>query len=179
MCSNRCRKRLPHRLRRKTLRIGNRFAADGRSKACTCSRGALWLRTGGLGFQFFLSDHFATAGGPVRSRNGRHYLGRDSGDQRSRCHPELPASGGTFHCILAHGGAGGMFARGTALSGTVVGAAGLLAKRCRWWIPNKLHGCAGNQGRRFPPDTPCSKKPCSPKRTKPTPTTVSTPTTTG
>ena len=58
------------------------------------------------GFQFLILL-FRDSRGPVRSRNGRHYLGRDSGDQRSRCHPENPASGGTFHGILAHGGAGG------------------------------------------------------------------------
>lgn len=142
MCSNRCRKRLPHRLRRKTLRT-----ATGRRRwpkqRKTCSR----ERSGAAAD--WLSVSYPTISqqpGPVRSRNRRHYLGRDSGDQRSRRHPENPASGGTFHGILAHGGAGGMFARSIALSGTVVGAAGRRRRDAGGGYRTNLHGCAGNQG---------------------------------
>ena len=77
-------------------------AEDGRSKEEPACRSALVRRR--TGFQFLILL-FRDSRGPVRSRNRRHYLGRDSGDQRSRRHPENPASGGTFHGILAHGGA--------------------------------------------------------------------------
>ncbi|MFQ7502128.1 MAG: hypothetical protein ACLRMJ_01485 [Alistipes finegoldii] len=120
--------------------------------------GALWC-VGGLAFSF-LSYYFATAGGRYVVATGAIIWGAIQAIKGLVVILKIQHQEGRFTA----------FWRTAALAACSLAALLYLgqlsvrwpaAKRCRWWIPNKSTRVRRESRRRFPPDTPCSKKPCS------------------
>ena len=138
--------------------------------------GALWC-VGGLAFSF-LSYYFATAGGRYVVATGAIIWGAIQAIKGLVVILKIQHQEGRFTA----------FWRTAALAACSLAALlylGQLSVRLaggeEMQVVDTEQIYTGAQGikAKIPAGYTCSKKPCSPKRTKPTPTTVSTPTTTG
>ena len=175
MCSNRCRKRLPHRLRRKTLRTatGRRRWPKQRKNLLA---GALWCG-GGLAFSF-LSYYFATAGGRYVVATGAIIWGAIQAIKGLVVILKIQHQEGRFTA----------FWRTAALAACSLAALlylGQLSVRLAGGEEmqvvdtEQIYTSAQGIKAKIPAGYTLLEETVQPKRTKPTPTTVSTPTTTG